>query len=520
LLFFEINARSEAAIERNEKMKLSSTKLNLKKLVGVGGIVLAIAVAATFSFWWPSVSKLVDQTLHQRRASNASPDEHAGHDHGAAATDEHAGHDHAGHDEGTSLELNAQALKNLGLSSDFLKPITLSDYKRTITIPAIVAAKPGRTQIRVSSPLSGVVTHVHAVTGEAVTAGELLFEVRLTYEDLVDTQTQFLKSLSDLNVEKREIARLEEVTQSGAISGKTLIERRYAKEKTEGLLSSMREALKLHGLSQAQIETIEKERKLLRDLSIETPDIDSHGKNEELRLSRLPYKPVSFQSKPVDPTKATSRPLIIEYLKVQKGQGVTSGEMLCSLSDFSQLYVQGQAFEQDAPTVALAAQNGWMIDAILQSANGPEVLPGLKLAFVGNSVDPTSRTLSFFVELPNQILRDETNADGQRFLTWKFRVGQRLQLQVPVDVWKDQIVLPVDAVVKDGADWYAFQQNGDHFDRIAVHVKHRDQSAVVIDNDGVLFPGDVVALRAAHQLQMALKNKSGGGVDPHAGHNH
>ena len=114
-------------------MKLSSTKLNLKKLVGVGGIVIAIAVAATYSFWWPSVSKLVDQTLHQRRASIAGPDEHAGHDHGAATTDEHAGHDHAGHDEGTSLELNAQALKNLGLSSDFLKPITLSDYKRTIT---------------------------------------------------------------------------------------------------------------------------------------------------------------------------------------------------------------------------------------------------------------------------------------------------------------------------------------------------------------------------------------------------
>lgn len=501
-------------------MKLSSTKLNLKKLVGVGGIVIAIAVAATYSFWWPSVSKLVDQTLHQRRASNASPDEHAGPDHGAAATDEHAGHDHAGHDEGTSLELNAQALKNLGLSSDFLKPITLSDYKRTITIPAIVAAKPGRTQIRVSSPLSGVVTHVHAVTGETVTAGTPLFEVRLTYEDLVDTQTQFLKTLSELDVERREIARLEEVTQSGAISAKTLLERKYSRDKTESSLAATREALKLHGLSAAQIATIETERKLLRDLAIVTPDIDSHSKTEEMRLSRLPFRPASFQNKPEAQTGLDSRPLIIEDLKIQKGQGVMSGEMLCSLSDFSQLYIEGQAFEQDAPTVALAAQNGWMIDAIVQSTTGQELIQGLKLAFVGNSVDPASRTLSFFVELPNQILRDETNVDGQRFLTWKFRVGQRLQLQVPVEVWKDQIVLPVDSVVKDGADWYAFQQNGDHFDRISVHVKHRDQSSVVIDNDGVLFPGDVVALRAAHQLQMAMKNKSGGGVDPHAGHNH
>ncbi|XZE35783.1 efflux RND transporter periplasmic adaptor subunit [Pirellulaceae bacterium SH501] len=490
-----------------------------KKLLAGFCLILGIGVAASYTFWWPTLSAWIDTTLHQRRTANASV-ENAGHEDGEVKHDDHAGHDHAAHDETTSLELSTQARKNLGLTEEYLKPIELRDYQRTITVPAIVAAKPGRTQIRVSSPLSGVVTHVHAVTGEAVMAGELLFEVRLTYEDLVDTQTQFLKTLSDLDVEKREIARLEEVTQSGAISAKTLIERRYSKEKTEGFLSSMREALKLHGLTAKQIATIESDRKLLRDLSIETPDIDSHAKSEELRLSRLPVRPISHQVSSSEPRQTNPRPLIVEDLSVQKGQGVTSGEMLCTLSDFSALYIEGQAFEQDAPTVAQAAQNGWPLNAIFQTASGAETIGGLKLAFVGNSVDANKRTLPFYVDLPNQILRDETNADRQRFLTWKFRVGQRLQLQVPVEVWKDQLVLPVDAVVKDGADWFAFQQNGDHFDRIAVHVKHRDQSSVVIDNDGVLFPGDVVAMRAAHQLQMALKNKSGGGVDPHAGHTH
>ena len=51
-------------------------------------------------------------------------------------------------------------------------------------------------------------------------------------------------------------------------------------------------------------------------------------------------------------------------------------------------------------------------------------------------------------------------------------------------------------------------------------VDYRDQSSTVIANDGSLFPGDIVALKGAHQMQMALKNKSGGGVDPHAGHTH
>ena len=49
---------------------------------------------------------------------------------------------------------------------------------------------------------------------------------------------------------------------------------------------------------------------------------------------------------------------------------------------------------------------------------------------------------------------------------------------------------------------------------------YREQASIVIANDGSLFPGDIVALRNAHQMQMAVRNKAGGGIDPHAGHNH
>ena len=156
-------------------MSWKLTSDNKKRLLGVCGLLFLIGAAASNSFWWPTLSTWIDITLQQRRSANASNDAHAGHDHGEEGHD-----DHAGHDEGTSLEVKAQALKNLGLTQQFLEPIALRDYRRTITVPAIVAAKPGRTQIRVSSPLSGVVKHVHSVTGEAVTAGELLFEVRLT----------------------------------------------------------------------------------------------------------------------------------------------------------------------------------------------------------------------------------------------------------------------------------------------------------------------------------------------------
>jgi hypothetical protein len=105
-------------------------------------------------------------------------------------------------------------------------------------------------------------------------------------------------------------------------------------------------------------------------------------------------------------------------------------------------------------------------------------------------------------------------------MSWKYRPGQRLQLRVPVEEWEQQFVLPVEALAQEGAEYYVFQENGDHFDRIPVHVKYKDQFSVVISNDGSLFPGDVIARRGAHQMQMHLKNQSGGAVDPHAGHNH
>jgi hypothetical protein len=95
-----------------------------------------------------------------------------------------------------------------------------------------------------------------------------------------------------------------------------------------------------------------------------------------------------------------------------------------------------------------------------------------------------------------------------------------VELRVPVERWENRIVLPVDAVAKDGVETYVFQANGQRFDRRPVHVEHRDRLWAVIANDGSLFAGERVAVSGAEQLQLALKNAQQGGVDPHAGHQH
>jgi hypothetical protein len=95
-----------------------------------------------------------------------------------------------------------------------------------------------------------------------------------------------------------------------------------------------------------------------------------------------------------------------------------------------------------------------------------------------------------------------------------------MELRVPFEKWNEQIVLPVEAIIDEGAEAYSYRQNGDRFERVPVHVEYRDRYAVVVANDGALFPGDVVAGQGAYQIHLALKNKSGGGIDPHAGHQH
>ncbi len=486
---------------------------------------------------WPfAVGATTNNTL---KNANKNEKDHPSDDH-----EDHAGHDHSAHEEGNSIELSDSARKNLGLTKEYLLPIELSSFERSISVPAVVVDSPGRTRLPVSASMSGIVTHIHALTGEAVRPGDLLMEIRLTHEDLVTAQKEYLQSLGDREIESKEIARIEGVVSSGAVSTKTLLERQYSRDKIDSLLRSQREALRLHGITDAQIATIDEQRRLLTEMKVFAPDPDNHSASE-IQLSRqsilqksasielksqlrfdtsnsgIVVRNAGFSQEATPVGDADSQHLLVlQELRVQKGQVVNAGELLCTLADYKELLIEGQAFEAEANDIARAKTQGWKVAALVEDGGNLARVNDLSFRWVGNEIDPSTRALKFYVELPNKRLPDSVGSTGQRYITWQYRTGQRMQLLVPVEKWEDQIVLPVDAVIREGIECYVFQQNGSHFARVSVHERFRDQTSVVLENDGTLYPGDVVARRGAHQLQMALKNKSSGGVDPHAGHNH
>lgn len=510
-------------------------KTNAMRIAGAVVVVAIIVASLNRQAWLPGVSRWAETTIAGYRTTNTGHDSHDhgghdAHDHSAHGHDEHDhaahghddhGHDdhgHEGHDDDHAIELSKQAMLNVGLTKDQIQPVKLQTFEKSLTVPALIVEQPGRTRVQVATPMTGVITHVHALQGQAVEPGTLLFQIRLTHEDLVKAQTDFLQTLGELDVEEREIERLQDITSTGAVARKVLLEREYAKDKLTASLNAQREALRLHGLSDKQVQQIEHDRKLLRELQVFAPTADDHP-GDELKLTGEYATHVAYYQESGD-NKTDKSPLILQELQVHKGQSVESGQTLCVLSEYDELFIEGLAFEQDVSSLRLASENDWKIDAIFDKAGSTsDIVKDLDIAYLASAVDTDSRTLRFYVRLPNKVVKDH-RVSGNRYVEWQFLPGQRLELRVPIDKWEDQIVLPVDAVAREGAEYFVFEQNHGHFDRVAVHVRYRDQYSAVIANDGALKPGDVVAMRGAHQLQMAMKNKAGGGVDPHAGHNH
>ncbi len=104
-------------------------------------VILVIVGGLTCQLWFPATKAWVNRTAVSFRdgGGELSEGEEAG------EVDPHAGHDHAahaGHDAATSLELSPQAIRNIGLSDETIRPIKLETFRRSITVPAVVVERP------------------------------------------------------------------------------------------------------------------------------------------------------------------------------------------------------------------------------------------------------------------------------------------------------------------------------------------------------------------------------------------
>ncbi len=449
---------------------------------------------------------------------------------GSASSAETAAHPpHAASGELGHVSLSEQARRNLGLE---IGEVALQDYWRTVSIPGVVAEEPGHCERRISTTVNGIVLKVHALQGQTVKPGDALFDIQPTSDLLTNAQSALLKTLQEIELVDAELQRLSPQLATGTLAKNQVIAKESEKKRLESSRLIQMQELLVRGLGPDQIQKIVETRTLIRQFTVRVPQadpaLDLHSKDtadreteDATHLLPVSLKKESPSTPHLKEHEHQGSLYSVESLNVSLGKLVQPGEELCQLASHTVLLIEGQAFERESALVTRALEQAWPITVIFETGDSESVVrKDLKILYVDNSIDEVHRTLKFFVPLANEVVRDNPGANGLMYRTWRFKPGQKVRLLLPVENLKDRIVLPADALVKEGPDAYVFRQNGKLMEEVPVTVEHLDPREVVLKNDGSLFEGDEVARNQAYQLHLALKKAEGGGADPHAGHDH
>jgi biotin carboxyl carrier protein len=404
-------------------------------------------------------------------------------------------------EEARVLKLSPQARQNLKLVS---RPVALQTYWRTIQVPGVVVDRPAHSDRGVTAPVAGVVVRVAAVPGDTVRPGGELLTLRLTSETLQSSQTELYKAAEELRINAATHKRLGELYRQGNTSEAVMRNLRYQAERLGATRRAYRHDLAARGLTPEQIDQVEQGR-FLKEIVVRASLRRPGGTGP----STTPPSPGS------PGTSRDGAPLLeVEELKVQLGQQVQAGQMLCLLADHHALSIEGRGFRREAPLVERAARKGWpvRVEFAEDDRDWPPLAQTFHIHHLANTIDRATRTFGFYLPLANQSRSCEK--DGRTFLLWRFRPGQRVRLYVPVEEFRDVLVLPAGAVAREGPEAYVFRQNGDLFDRRPVHVLYEDRLNVVLANDGSVAPGWYVAHNAAALNRVLKAQNSSGGLPP------
>lgn len=398
-------------------------------------------------------------------------------------------------DGNTPVRIGAEARKNLRLSS---KGIAATTYWRKIEIPGVITDRPGISDRGVVTPITGVVTKIHAFPGDAIAPDAPLFSLRLTSESLHASQLELFKSTKEIDIAKQQKQRLEGLAQSGGLAGSRLIEIDNQIQRMNVNVLAYRQDLLARGLLAEQIDAAAK-GEFVREITVRAPRERLLQEGDKVARENVLQQPViGFE---------------LQSLKVELGQQVDAGEVLCYLADHRSLLIEGRGFKKDMSLIQHAAKSQFPIDLsfeLEESTDWPALPTKLPIHLVANTIDTQSRTFAFFLLLDNQ---SQTYVkDGQERILWRFRPGDRVRLSVAVEKLENVFVLPQASVVREGPEAFVFRQNGDLFDRLAVHVLYEDRTSIVVASDGSLRQGMFIAQNAAASINRVLKAQMASGI--------
>jgi cobalt-zinc-cadmium efflux system membrane fusion protein len=256
---------------------------------------------------------------------------------------------------------------------------------------------------RIGATVTGRVTQIDALLGQEVKKGEVL--ARLNSSELSSQQLAYLKARSQLELNRRNAERAQALYDADVIAAAEV--QRRASEYQISVAETRAAADQLHilGVSPAAVERLGKDGA-----------VDS-----------------------VTPVVATLAGVVVER-KLAQGQVVQPADTLFVVADLSRLWAVAQVPEQQVSQVKVGQSVSIEVPAL-----GNERLVG-KLIFVGQTINPETRTVLVRTELDNR--------DGR---LKPAMLATMLIEAKPVE----RMVVPSSAVVRENDEDHVFVAEGD-----------------------------------------------------------
>src|SRR5574343_225222 len=256
---------------------------------------------------------------------------------------------------------------------------------------------------RIGATITGRVTDIDAWLGQEVRKGTVL--ARLNSSELSTQQLAYLKARAELELNKRNAERAKALFQADVISAAENQRRESEYQISQAETRAAADQLRLLGVSPAAIEKLGKQGA-----------IDS-----------------------VTTVMATMNGVVVER-RLSQGQVVQPADTLFVVADLSRLWAVAQVPEQQVGLVKTGQSVSIEVPAL-----GNERLVG-KLIFVGQTIDPETRTVLVRTELDNRAGRLKPAMLASMLIEAK-----------PVD----RLVVPASAVVRQNDEDHVFVAEGD-----------------------------------------------------------
>ena len=301
---------------------------------------------------------------------------------------------------------------------------------------------------RIGATITGRVTDIDAWLGQSVKKGDVL--ARINSSELSSQQLAYLKARAQLELNRRNAERAKALFEADVIGAAELQRRESEYKISQAESRAAADQLQLLGVSPATIDRLAKQG-----------EVNS-----------------------VTPVVATISGVVVER-KLAQGQVVQPADALFVIADLSRLWAVAQVPEQQVSLVKAGQTVNIEVPAL-----GNEKLTG-KLIFVGQTIDPETRTVLVLTELDNREGRLKPAMLASMLIESK-----------PLE----RLVVPASAVVRQNDEDHVFVAEGDGAFRLLKVKLGAEQGGIRVVQSG-LKGGEKLVVGGAFHLNNERNRK-------------